>query len=353
MADTGKIQIFDTWIRESGKIVISSHLHPDGDAVGSSCALACYLKDRGKDVAVVLPDPVPDNLCFAISPDTAALVCSDLRTCTELIAGADLIVSIDYNRPDRTAGLADAITASKARKVLIDHHLFPDCGTYGLVFSTPHTSSSCEVLYGILRDMPGVDGEIGKAGVEVCRLLMLGMTTDTNNFANSTLPSTLRMASDLLAAGVDRQGLLSGLYESYRENRLRFMGFFLKDRLKLTQYGLAYAVVTSEDMEDYDIREGETEGFVNMPLGIARVRMSILLRQDGDGFRVSIRSKRGVSANRCASMYFNGGGHENASGGRLAAQAESPAAARILMEKYIEDCCEVFFKDEKLWKSES
>ena len=175
------------------------------------------------------------------------------------------------------------------------------------------------------------------------------MTTDTNNFANSTYPSTLQMASELLAAGVDRQEILSGLYNSYRENRFRFMGEYLSDKLTITPYGLAYAVITTEDLERYDIREGETEGFVNMPLGIAEVRMSIFLRQEGNLFRVSVRSKQGVSANRCATMYFNGGGHENASGGRLAIpqDVESAGAAR----EYIERSCSEFFSKDELWKS--
>lgn len=349
MIDTGKIQIFDNWIRDAGRIVISSHMHPDGDAVGSSCALANYLKNRGKTVSVVLPDPVPDTLVFALDPLTASMVSSEQKACEELISDADLIVSIDYNRPDRTANLENAIRSSKARKVLIDHHLNPDSEFYSLIFSTPETSSSCEVLYGILKSMPDVSSDIQKIGLKACTLLMLGMTTDTNNFANSTYPSTLQMASDLLSAGVDRQEVLSGLYNNYRENRYRFMGHFLKEKLKLTSYGLAYAVITDADLNGFDIREGETEGFVNLPLGIASVRMSIFLKQDGNEFRVSIRSKRGVSANRCATMYFNGGGHENASGGKLLIpdHVESAEAAKA----YTEKCCETFFNDEKLWRS--
>ena len=349
MSEAEKIHLFDSWLKESDRIVISTHLHPDGDAVGSSCGLASYLKDRGRTVDVVFPDPVPDTLGFAMDEQITALTHSVRRDCEKLISEADLLISIDYNRPDRAAELEDAIRASKARKVLIDHHLNPDENFYDLIFSTIEISSSCEVLYGILKKLPDIDGNVPAIGASALKLLMLGMTTDTNNFANSTYPSTLQMASELLAAGVDRQEILSGLYNSYRENRFRFMGEYLSDKLTITPYGLAYAVITTEDLERYDIREGETEGFVNMPLGIAEVRMSIFLRQEGNLFRVSVRSKQGVSANRCATMYFNGGGHENASGGRLSIpqDVESAGAAR----EYIERSCSEFFSKDELWKS--
>ena len=143
------------------------------------------------------------------------------------------------------------------------------------------------------------------------------MTTDTNNFSNSTYPSTLEMASALLSAGVDRDRIISELYNRQRENRLRLMGHALTDLMKITDDGVAYMVFDAETLKRYDIREGETEGFVNMPLTIDTVRMSLLLKEDGERVRVSIRSKKGTSANMCARLYFNGGGHENAAGGRL------------------------------------
>jgi phosphoesterase RecJ-like protein len=146
---------------------------------------------------------------------------------------------------------------------------------------------------------------------------MTGMTTDTNNFANSVYPSTLIMASTLLAVGVDRDYILSRLYNQYSESRLRLMGHMMKDLLRITEDGAAYIILDLKTQREYDIKEGDTEGFVNMPLSVADVRMSLLLKEDVDRIRVSIRSKKGTSANRCARLHFNGGGHENAAGGRL------------------------------------
>jgi phosphoesterase RecJ-like protein len=125
------------------------------------------------------------------------------------------------------------------------------------------------------------------------------------------------MASGLLAAGADRDMVLSNLYNMFSESRLRLLGHMMKDLLKITDDGVAYIVLDKETLQKYNVTEGDTEGFVNMPLSIKGVRMSLLLKEDGDRVRVSIRSKKGTSANRCSRMHFNGGGHENAAGGRL------------------------------------
>ena len=146
---------------------------------------------------------------------------------------------------------------------------------------------------------------------------MTGMTTDTNNFSNSVFPSTLRMASALLEAGVDRDMIINKIYQQHRESRMRLMGHILKDLMTITADGVAYIVLDKKTLLEYNVEEGDTEGFVNLPLSMSKVKMSLLLKEDGDKVRVSIRSKKGVSANRCSKLHFNGGGHENAAGGRL------------------------------------
>ena len=184
------------------------------------------------------------------------------------------------------------------------------------MFSETEISSASELLYRVLLALPDV-GSADKLPLEVLTPLMAGMTTDTNNFANSVYPTTLQMASELLAAGVDRDALLDKLYHCYRENRLRAMGAMLHERMVITPEGVACTVLDRAFLERFGLQDGETEGFVNLPLGIGRVRMSIFLREDEGHFRVSIRSKEGVSANRLATEAFHGGGHECAAGGKV------------------------------------
>ena len=165
------------------------------------------------------------------------------------------------------------------------------------------------------------------------------MTTDTNNFANSVFPSTLQMASELLASGVDRDAILQQVYQSYRENRVRLMGYMQSENLTLLPGGGAYMILTKAIQHRFDLQEGESEGLVNVPLSIGEVRLSVLLKEDEGHFRVSVRSKKGTSAQQLAQRYFHGGGHENAAGGKLFTGEDipSPEKAADYVEQALKD----------------
>ena len=343
------IQKLDAFIEGAKEIVITAHIHPDGDAAGSTNALLGYLRSRGKDNArIVYPEPLADTISFIAAGTDCRMLLDPLTSPEEsmsAIAGADLIFCLDCNSFARTGPLEDAMRSSSARKVLIDHHLAPDSGAFDLVFSTPEVSSACELLYNVLLALPDVGGDVSRFPKPSAEALMAGMTTDTNNFSNSVYPSTFAMASGLLGAGVDRDGILLKLFNEYRENRLRMMGWLLYENMRITDAGVAYMIITSDTADRFGIREGETEGFVNMPLAIGRVKMSILLKIDGNGyFRVSVRSKKGYSSNLCATRYFHGGGHENASGGRLFFPQDIPSPDEA--DGYVERVTGELFKEE-------
>lgn len=316
----------------ASKAVVLGHTHPDGDALGSCCALAVYLQEKwGKQVHVVFPDSPADNLRFIV-PASCRLVCQDTdpEGVGACIGACDLVFLLDCNGFSRTEGLEPLLRGKDVPKILVDHHLNPERDNFDLVFSTPDISSASELLYWILT---ALDGGPGRLPSESATALLAGMTTDTNNFANSVYPSTFRMASELIAAGVDRDSLLQKLYNSYRENRVRIFGYMQLEGLHIVGEA-AYMVLTRDIQRQFDIREGETEGLVNVPLSIAGVRLSLLLKEDDGHFRVSIRSKKGTSAQRLASGYFHGGGHENAAGGKLLVGADiaSPAEASAYVE---------------------
>ena len=318
-------------------VAVVGHTHPDGDALGSTSALALYLQKAGiPHVSVVFSDSPADNLQF-ILPDCVQFRFYDKEAekARDSIRKADLLFLVDCNSFQRTEALQDVLEASKARKVLIDHHLNPDADAFNLVFSTPDISSASELLYWILKalqeEVPSV--AIGTA-------LLAGMTTDTNNFANSVYPSTFRMASELIAAGVDREGLLQKLYNSYRENRVRLMGYMQYEGLHLLPGGGAYMILTQEIQQRFNLKDGESEGLVNVPLTIGAVRLSLLLKEDQGHFRVSIRSKKGTSAQQLAQRCFHGGGHENAAGGKLFIGQDIPCAEDAAA--YVENVLKAF-----------
>ena len=314
-ADSEKISRLDTYIRESPDIVLVTHLHPDGDAVGSVTAMWEFLdKCRGRNASILVPDEVPPTLEF-LAGQYDILNGGD-EEAFRRIAGADLIIALDLNALRRADILAEALGASKARKVLIDHHPDPCKEEFDLVFSRTDVSSACEMLFHVLSGMPGTSS--GAALPQGCAYsLMTGMTTDTNNFANSVFPGTFAMASTLISSGVDRDSIIQHIYNSGRKEKIKAWSYLLDRKLIMTDFGAAYIFLDRETRNKLGLLDGETDGLVNIPLQAADIRLSALLTEEEDHIRVSLRSKKGVSANDLARNHFHGGGHVLASGGRI------------------------------------
>ncbi len=342
---TDDVKALYSKVKEAGSIVIVSHIHPDGDAVGSCVALYSYLKSIGVDSTIILPQRQPECVDFLMEEDVLRGIMifdEDKERAAAAIAGSDLIFFLDINDPSRTGDeMGRLLEQAEADKILIDHHLNPDESKFRICFSETEISSACELLYFILLQMPGI-GSADRLPKLTATALMTGMTTDTNNFANSVFSTTFEMASAMIAAGVDRDSIIGHIFQEYRENRIRMQGYLLNRCLHITPDGVAYMVLSRRMSRKFDLQDGDTEGFVNIPLSVASVRMSILLKEEKDKFRVSIRSKKGTSANRCATKYFRGGGHELASGGKLL-KPDDVTGPKDAAE-YIEKVTKEFFK---------
>lgn len=341
------IQSIYKMMEKSDRITIVTHTHPDGDAIGSSAGLLHYLRMKGKHPHIILSDRYPESLAFLIQDikEDIFIFEENPEGTGSILGESDLLFCLDMNSYGRADALEPHLRQLSCPAILIDHHLNPEKESFHTVFSETDISSTSELLYHILLAMPDVDGDVGKLPHKTGTALLTGMTTDTNNFANSVYPSTFSMASDLIGAGIDRNAILDSLYNCYRENRFRLMGTLLADRMKITDKGVAYMIIDNAIAREYDIREGETEGFVNIPLGMKNVRMSLLLKEEEDRFRVSIRSKKGISANMCAARFFHGGGHELAAGGKLVKGQDISGGVEKLAA-YVEKATDLFFTDE-------
>ena len=315
------IQTFMELVTAARKPVVVTHAKPDGDAIGSSVAMYHFLKMlKNGECHIVLNDDCPRFLKFVrdtVAEEDIIVMQNDSAAARKTISDSDLIICLDFHAFYRTRDLEEPITRSEADKVLIDHHLDPDRSLYKVSFSKNDISSASELLFWILMATPNIGNDARKLPPACSLALMTGMTTDTNNFGNSVYPSTLMMASALLEAGVDRDLILQKINQEHSEDRLRLKGFMLKDLMRVTEDGVAYMILDKASQLEYRMQEGDTEGFVNEPLSISGVKMSIYAREESDEIRISIRSKKGTSANRCAKMFFDGGGHENAAGGKL------------------------------------
>ena len=342
------INKFSSELAIASNTVIVTHFKPDGDAMGSSIAMYYFIrKFFASDARIILNDRYPRSIAFMVDNEVEKdiLVYNEDPSATiTAINKADHIIALDFNAFHRTDKLESALKESNAFKILIDHHLNPDTESFDLIFSYQEISSASELLFHILKGTPQCQGRVENLPFSAAEALMTGMTTDTNNFANSTYPSTLQMASELIGSGVDRDRIIFHIYNQYGENRLRLLGHALKDLLTITDDGVAYMVIDKKTLEKHKIEEGDTEGFVNMPLTIGKVRMSILAKEDEDRIRISIRSKKGVSANRCSRLHFNGGGHENAAGGRLSIPNDVSSIREV--PNYIEKHTHIFINEE-------
>jgi len=299
------------------KIVLCCHRSPDGDAVGSMLGLAEYLRACGKVPMGVVPDAYPDFLQWL--PGTERLMRYDKHTdfIDTLIAEADLLFCLDFNTASRTDNIADKLVASKAKKVMIDHHLEPDMDT-AMCISHPEACSTCELVFRLIWQLGGFDAMNRKCAVP----LYCGMMTDTGGFTyNSTRPEIFFIISQLLTKKIDKDKIYRNVYNNYSEWRMRLMGHVLYNKLVVVPERCAsYFVLTREDLRKFHYIKGDAEGFVNIPLQIKGMRLSISLREDterDDLVWMSLRSVDDFPCNRMAEQFFNGGGHLNAAGGRL------------------------------------
>ena len=305
-------------IKESDTIVCVCHQNPDGDALGSMLAMADLLRTAyGKTPEVFVPDQYPDYLQWLPNSEKIIRYDKHVEGCNWTLAHCDLVFCLDFNTPQRTADMQQALCASPARKVLIDHHLNPDVDTV-LTISQPSASSTCELVFRLAWQM-GVFEQLGK---HFAVPVYCGMMTDTGAFTyNSSSPDVYFIISQLLTKHINKDKIYRNVYHNFSENRLRLTGFVMLERLVVDEERHAsYFTLTRQDLNRFHFIKGDAEGLVNMPLQIKGHKLSISLREDTEKDNlvwVSLRSVDQFPCNEMAAQFFNGGGHLNASGGRL------------------------------------
>ena len=311
-------QLLTTLIKESDTIVLCCHQNPDGDALGSCLAWSEVLKTvYGKVPQIIVPDQYPDYLQWLPNSDKIIRYDKHREGCDWTLQHADLIFCLDFNTPSRTADMEQQLCQSPARKVLIDHHLDPSVDA-ALIISHPEASSTCELVFQLVWQLECFDLLTKHFAIP----LYCGMMTDTGGFTyNSSNPDIFFIISQLLTKHINKDKIYRNVYHNFSENRLRLTGFVMFQRLVVdAQRHASYFTITRDDMRRFHFVKGDAEGLVNMPLQIKGHKLSISLREDTEKDNliwVSLRSVDQFPCNEMAARFFNGGGHLNASGGRL------------------------------------
>ena len=321
---TQEAAVLQELIAASSHIVITCHKSPDGDAIGSSLAWAEYLHSLGKESVVLVPDAYPDFLQWL--PNTQTIVRYDKHpeNGDMLLKTADLVFCLDYNESSRVEMMQAALDGVTARKVVIDHHLLPSTTTADdgagerLLISRPELSSTCELVFRIVWQLGGFELMPKSWAVQV----YCGMMTDTGGFTfNSTRPEIFFIIGQLLTKRIDKDKIYRKVYNNYSSWAIRLRGYVMCNKLNVfDDLHAAYFSISKKEMHDFHFIKGDAEGLVNEPLRIKNMRLSISLREDDrvpNLVWVSLRSVDNFPCNKMAEQYFNGGGHLNASGGRL------------------------------------
>ncbi len=296
------------------KIIIVSHTNPDGDAIGSSLSWARVLRKAGHTVNCVVPNKYPYFLGWMEGITDILIYKDEPERVAEAVEVADIIFCLDFNALSRLEGLSEVIASnSSATRVLVDHHLSPEEG-YDISFSHPDASSTCFVVYSLIELMWGVD-MIDKG---IGELLYVGMTTDTGNFSFSFLtPALYRSLAVLVEKGVDIPTINSQIYNSFSEDRARLFGYVVDRKMSIIKGGtVAYMALTEREMRKFNFQQGDSEGFVNYPLSIQKMKVSAIFIEHRKFIRISFRSRQNIDVNVFARKYFDGGGHKNAAGGK-------------------------------------
>jgi phosphoesterase RecJ-like protein len=306
--------IFPIFTQVPKKIVITMHQKPDADAMGSSLGLYHFLLQFGHLVTVISPTKWADWLMWM--KGCKEVIDYELFTekANQILNEADWIFCLDFNNLSRIRTMGTSLKQSRSLKILIDHHQQPETEYFSYGISDTTKSSTCEMVFDFIIE----SGQADKVNIPIAECLYAGVMADTGSFRfQSATASVHRMVAFLKDKGLEHTKIHENLYDNFLENRLRFTGYALLSRLDVFyEYNTALISVPWKDLVRYQIKTGDTEGLVNYPLSIQGIKLAALIIDRDEEVKCSFRSKGDFDVNSFARIYFEGGGHRNAAGGR-------------------------------------
>ena len=347
--------LWHSLLAAANHIVITCHRGPDGDAIGSSTALASWLRRRlpGTDIHIVAPTIFPDFLKWVPGANDILIYEGHEDEVRPIVEAADLIIMCDHGELKRMWTLGDVVRDHPTPRIMIDHHLDPESEIADLVISHPALSSTCEILLRIILELEaaspfafeatlpeGAPSDIPLLTTDEAAALYTGMMTDTGAFTYaSSRPEIFELISILLSYGIDKDKIYRNIFFTYSPNRMKLMGYMLYVKLDVWKKAhTSVMTLTNAERRRFGVLNGDTEGLVNIPLQILGMKLSIFLREDTEHpcIRVSLRSVDDFPCNEMAAEFFGGGGHKNASGGEIwGTMDDALALVKKAVQKYM------------------
>jgi len=317
-------------------IVIVGHRNPDGDAMGSTLALSHYFSKKGHQPTVVVPNEYPDFLHWLPGSDATYRFDWQNSQAQKAIKNSDIIFLLDFNALHRVGtDMQNSLEKYENDFAMIDHHQQPDDVKY--MYSDTEICSTCQMVYQFIE----MNNDLELIDTAIATCLYTGIMTDTGSFRfRSTTSKTHRIIADLIDKGAQNDKIHNNVYDANSYGRLLLLGQALSNLQILPEYKTAFITLTEAEKKKFDFQKGDTEGVVNYALSLKDIIFAAIFIEDTEQqiIKISFRSKGKFSVNKFARTYFNGGGHDNAAGGRFDGSMEEVTENfKSLLPKYIEE----------------
>lgn len=317
-----QLEKFKEILSAKKSFVITTHINPDGDAIGSEVALARFLSDKGKQVSILNQSETPDNLKFLCSIFPVTTYNEALHA--HIILEAECFIVVDTNVVQRFKSLENAFRKSSAYKILIDHHLEPEPFA-DLNFVDASAPATSEILYKLLSsiDQNGITQEVAEG-------LYAGIMTDSGSFKFPlTTSETHRITAELLDRGVQPYEVFQHIYESGNLGTIHLLGKALESITLHHHNTVAIMMISRSVFEETQTKESDVDNLTQYILTIKGVLVGIVFVELETCVKISFRSKGEIPVNEAAKLY-GGGGHKNAAGARIKNCTLSEAQQEVL-----------------------
>lgn len=300
-------------IKKSENILISSHKSPDGDSIGSSLALYHFIISLGKNPVVCHADKAANYINWVAGAHDIVLFEENPEKARALFENADLIFCLDYNSADRVGkDLEPLLIASKAKKVMIDHHMNPS-DFCDIIVSETSVCSTSQLIFELIDQ----SGNLNLLNEHIGVPIYLGIMTDTGSFRFPSVQArTHDILAELIREGIKHHEIHEKVMDTNTVDRLQLRGFVISEKLELIKdYPVAIMSLTEVELNRYNYQKGDTDGLVNVALSLEGIQVAAFFAEKDGQVKISFRSKGDYFVNVLAGDNFEGGGHKYAAGG--------------------------------------